>query len=279
MGQLLADTPLTFLDVETTGTSPKRGDRIIEIAMLQVKGEDFLGHVDKLVDPQRSLRADAMRVNGITPDMVMGQPTFADVLPDLHELLEGCVVVGHNVRFDLNFLQAEYAIAGVPFPTVTALDTLPVARKRYDFPSNSLEQIARSLAIEGGQFHRAMSDVLVTYEVFTHFAADQGFETVEAWLDAQGGSAWKPGTVSFVPPVPPPTPTPLPSDLPIPELIEFAITERRQVQIEYSDTRNGITQRTISVSSFDGVTIRAFCHLREQPRCFKLERVSSACLL
>ena len=52
-----------------------------------------------------------------------------------------------------------------------------------------------------------MSDVLVTYEVFTHFAADQGFETVDAWLDAQGGSAWKPGTVSFVPPVPPPTPT------------------------------------------------------------------------
>ena len=94
MGQLLADTPLTFLDVETTGTSPKKGDRIIEIAMLQVKGEDFLGHVDALVNPQRSLRADAMRVNGITPDMVVGQPTFAEVLPDLHELLEGCVVVG-----------------------------------------------------------------------------------------------------------------------------------------------------------------------------------------
>lgn len=279
LDRLIAETALTFLDVETTGTSPRHGDRIIEIAMLQVRGNDVLGHVDALVNPQRSLKFGAMQVNGITPEMVAGQPTFAEVLPEVHDLLEGAVVVGHNVRFDLNFLQAEYAIAGVPFPSVTALDTLPIARKRYDFPSNSLEQIADCLGIVGDQFHRAMSDVLVTYEVFDHFTTDQGFRTVADWLDAQGGPVWKPGTVSFVPPVPTPEPVPLPDDLPIPELIEVAISERRQVQIEYTDTRNGITQRTISVSSFDGVTIRAFCHLRGQPRCFVLERVSSACLL
>ena len=275
---LLGDTPLTFLDVETTGTSPKYGDRIIELAMLQVCGSEVVAHVAALIDPRRSLTSDAMRVNGITPEMVAGQPTFAEVLPQVQELLEGAVVVGHNVRFDLNFLRAEYAIANHPFPTVTALDTLPIARRRYDFPANSLVQIAECLGIRGDQFHRAMSDVLVTYEVFDHFTTDQGFATVADWLDAQGGSVWKPGTVSFVPPVTAPEPVPLPIDLPIPELIEVALSQRRRVQIEYADSR-GVTLRTISVSGFDGRTIRAFCHLREQPRCFVLDRVSSACLL
>jgi DNA polymerase III epsilon subunit family exonuclease len=275
--QRLTDTPLTFLDVETTGTSPKYGDRIIEIAMLQVRGSEVVAHVDALLDPQRSLKSGAMQVNGITPEMVTGQPTFGEVLPQVQALLEGAVVVGHNVRFDLNFLRAEYAIAGQPFPSVVALDTLPIARRRYDFPGNSLVQIAECLGIRGDQFHRAMSDVLVTYEVFDHFTTDQGFATVQDWLDAQGGSVWKPETTHFVPPIA--EPQPVPTDLPIAELLEVAISQRRRVQIEYADTRSGLTQRTISVSGFDGRTVRAFCHLREQPRCFVVERIASACLL
>ena len=273
----LGDTPLTFLDVETTGTSPKYGDRIIELAMLQVRGSEVVAHVDALIDPRRSLKSGAMRVNGITPEMVSGQPIFAEVLPQVQGLLEGAVVVGHNVRFDLNFLRAEYAIAGQLFPSVVALDTLPIARKRYDFPGNSLVQIAECLGIRGDQFHRAMSDVLVTYEVFDHFTTDQGFATVQDWLDAQGGSVWKPETTHFVPPIA--EPQPVPTDLPIAELIGVALSQRRRVQIEYADTRSGLTQRTISVSGFDGRTVRAFCHLREQPRCFVVERIASACLL
>ena len=275
--QRLIDTPLTFLDVETTGTSPKYGDRIIELAMLQVCGSEIVAHVDALIDPRRSLKEGAMRVNGITPEMVAGQPTFGEVLPQVQGLLEGAVVVGHNVRFDLNFLRAEYAIAGQLFPSVVALDTLPIARKRYDFPGNSLVQIAECLGIQGDQFHRAMSDVLVTYEVFDHFTTDQGFATVQDWLDAQGGSVWKPETTHFVPPIA--EPQLVPTDLPIAELLEVAISQRRRVQIEYADTRSGLTRRTISVSGFDGRTVRAFCHLREQPRCFVVERIASACLL
>jgi len=275
--QRLTDTPLTFLDVETTGTSPKYGDRIIEIAMLQVCGSEVVGHVDALIDPRCPLKTGAMRVNGITPEMVAGQPTFAEVLPQVQGLLEGAVVVGHNVRFDLNFLRAEYGIAGVPFPSVVALDTLPIARRRYDFPSNSLVQIAECLSIRGDQFHRAMSDVLVTYEVFDHFTTDQGFATVQDWLDAQGGSVWKPKMPQAVPPIP--DPSPVPTDLPIADLLEVAIVQRRRVQIEYADTRSGLTRRTITVSGFDGRTVRAFCHLREQPRCFVVERIASACLL
>ena len=277
MNQRLDDTPITFLDVETTGTSPRYGDRIIELAMLQVCGSEVVGHVDALIDPRCPLKAGAMRVNGITPDMVVGQPTFAEVLPQVQGLLEGAVVVGHNVRFDLNFLRAEYAIAGQPFPSVVALDTLPIARRRYDFPGNSLVQIAECLGIRGDQFHRAMSDVLVTYEVFGHFTTDQGFATVQDWLDAQGGSVWRPETTQVVLPIA--EPQPVPADLPIAELLEVAIVQRRRVQIEYADTHSGLTRRTITVSKFDGRTVRAFCHLREQPRCFVVERIASACLL
>ena len=79
--QCLRQTPITILDVETTGTSPPSGDRLIEIAMLQVLGDEVIAHVDSLVNPQRSLRSGATAVNGITPDMVVGQPPLLKSCP------------------------------------------------------------------------------------------------------------------------------------------------------------------------------------------------------
>ncbi|MDB9525208.1 3'-5' exonuclease [Oscillatoria sp. CS-180] len=124
----------------------------MEIAMLQMRGNDIVGHVDALVNPQRSLKFGAMQVNGMTSEMVAEQPTFAEVLPEVQGLLEGTVVVGHNVRFDLNFLQAEYVIAGVPFPSVSALDTLPVARKRTTSPPIAWSRLLTVWALWGTSF-------------------------------------------------------------------------------------------------------------------------------
>src|SRR3954465_6482458 len=106
--QKLADTPMAFVDVETTGASTDYGDRVIEIGVVRVEGGRSVAEYQQLVDPQRRIGAGVVALTGITQEMVTGQPLFADVLPRVVELMRGAVAVGHNVRFDLSFLSGEF---------------------------------------------------------------------------------------------------------------------------------------------------------------------------
>ncbi|KKJ00207.1 3'-5' exonuclease [Prochlorothrix hollandica] len=187
----LTQIPVTILDVETTGVSPRRGARVIEVALLQVQGNRVVAQLDTLIDPQAPLDPRAMAVNGITGGMLAHQPTFGAVLPQITAILASGLVVGHNINFDLTFLQAEYGLLGQSLPPLLALDTLPIARKYYRFPRNNLQTIAQALQIKADRFHRAMADVQVTAGVFDYFRADRGLETVQDWLSAQGKPVWR----------------------------------------------------------------------------------------
>src|SRR3954464_7782240 len=95
----LRDTPLAFVDVETTGASTDYGDRVTEIGIVRVEGGKSVCEYQQLVDPQRRISAGVVALTGITQEMVTGQPLFADIQPRVVELLSGAVVIGHNVRF------------------------------------------------------------------------------------------------------------------------------------------------------------------------------------
>src|SRR4051812_42517926 len=111
--QPLHDIPLAFLDVETTGASAEFGDRVIEVGVARVEGGRVVAEYEQLIDPRRRISAGVTVLTGITQVMVAGQPTFTDQLPRLMPLLEGAVVVGHNVRFDLSFLRKEFRCCGI----------------------------------------------------------------------------------------------------------------------------------------------------------------------
>src|SRR6266545_3724520 len=100
----LHSTPLVFVDVETTGASVDFGDRVIEIGMLRIENGREAGRVDQLVNPGRRISPGVVALTGITNQMVEGQPTFEQVLPRVLEMMCGAVVVGHNVRFELCFI-------------------------------------------------------------------------------------------------------------------------------------------------------------------------------
>src|SRR5687768_18567288 len=104
----LRATPLTFVDVETTGASTDYGHRVIEIGIVRVEGGRSVAEYQQLVDPQRRIGAGVVALTGITQAMVTGQPLFSDILPPVIELMSGAVVIGHNVRFDLSFLTGEF---------------------------------------------------------------------------------------------------------------------------------------------------------------------------
>jgi len=186
---------LAFLDVETTGLRPGLGDRVVEVAVVRARGSVELARFASLVNPQRPLNPEAMRVNGITPTMVADAPTFADLLDELLPMIEDAVLVCHNAPFDLSFLESELHIAGVPAWDGVALDTLAFARRQYWFRRNGLQAIARELGIRPQGAHRALADALTTQASFRRFAGRlrrQQRPLVADWLRMQGGRVWWP---------------------------------------------------------------------------------------
>ncbi len=193
----LHEAPLAFLDVETTGLRPDLGDRVVEIAVVRAQGFTEVSRFASLVNPQRRLSPEAMRVNRITPTMVADAPIFSDLLDELLSLVEDAVLVCHNAPFDLGFLQAELRVAGLPIWDGVTLDTLAFARRQYWFQRNSLSAIARQLGIRPSGAHRALADALTTQAIFRRFAGRlrrQGRPLVADWIRLQGGRGWRPSS-------------------------------------------------------------------------------------
>ena len=191
----LHEAPLAFLDVETTGLRPDRGDRVVEIAVVRALGPTELTRFVSLVNPQRRLNPEATRINRITPSMVADAPTFADLIDQIHPLLQDVILVCHNAPFDLGFLEAEHRRAGEPVWDGVVLDTLAFARRQYWFRRNNLTAIAGQLGIRTQGAHRALADALTTQAIFRRFAGRlgrQGRPLVSDWLRMQGGRVWRP---------------------------------------------------------------------------------------
>src|SRR5215216_3452540 len=110
--QPLREIPLAFVDVETTGASANFGDKVIELGIVRVEGGRVVAEYQQLIDPQRRISPGVTALTGISQAMVTGQPTFTEQFPCLLPLLQGAIVLGHNVRFDLGFLRKEFRRAG-----------------------------------------------------------------------------------------------------------------------------------------------------------------------
>jgi len=264
----LSQAPLVFLDVETTGLRPDLGDRVVEIALLRTIGFEEVERFAALVNPQRPLNKDAMRVNHITPSMVAGAPTFAEIVGQIQPLLQDAVIVAHNAPFDMGFLQTEFQISRADLSTGPILDTLMLARRQYDFYSNSLGNIARSLKIAAPDAHRALGDVLTTHAVFQRFAADlqpQGLVSVGDWLRLQGGVVWRAEAAIDK----------LADDHPL----KIALTQSRALKIDYRTGGGRVTTRIIEPKTVSGRFVVAFCRLRQEQRTFRLDRILKAELM
>ncbi len=157
-----------IFDVETTGLSPLKGDRLVEVAALKIKNLQPVNRFHSLINPERSISLAAFEVNRISDKMVMNAPRSFEILPSFLEFLGEATVVGHNIKFDLGFLHNELDLAGLPTKKkIQSVDTIRIARKvmphlrRYP-----LWFVADSLGISERQKHRAMADVDLTFDVF-----------------------------------------------------------------------------------------------------------------
>ena len=271
----LRDVPVAVVDVETTGASPRFGDRVTEVGVARYERGELVGRYQRLVDPCRRIAPGVVALTGITQEMVDGQPTFADRLPEVVAAMGGAVVVGHNVRFDLGFLSAEFRRAGTTMTNELAttgtphvLDTVRIARRRFGRGGNGLQVLSRRLGVLPTTAHRALADAETTGQVLERLLEPWGgfnCSLIQA-LQAQGGP------MDFDPSV---AEAGDDADLPF-ELVQ-AIETRGVVEMVYLDARRKESRRTVSPIEIrrgrGTATLIAHCHLRNDRRTFKLDRI------
>jgi DNA polymerase-3 subunit epsilon len=121
---------------------------------------------EQLIDPQRPLSPESIAIHGIEPQMLVGQPTAAVVLPLFHRYAEGTVLVAHNAAFDMRFLELKEAALGIRFDQ-PVLDTLLLAYTLFpNQESNRFEALAERFGVRIIGRHTALGDALVTAELF-----------------------------------------------------------------------------------------------------------------
>ena len=271
----LEGVTFAVVDVETTGLSPATGDRICEIAVVRGRAGRVLDQFTTLVNPQRSIGAGARRVNGISDNMVYRAPVFADVAGEIAILLKDTVLVAHNAGFDLGFLRNEMppAAGGADALPAIVVDTLQLARARYDFPSNSLESITSILKL-GLQrtAHRALTDAHTTWRVLTWFINDLRDRGLP--LEVLGDLLALQGRVDLMPRAF------MPADAPpevVPPLVNQAIHDGLLLRMRYASPGGRPTDRLVAprrvTRERESLYLVAYCHLRQEERTFRFDRI------
>lgn len=185
----LQELAYTVFDTETTGLSPSEGDEIIQIGATRIVNRRLLHHecLDQLVDPRRPLSKESIAVHGITPDLLVGQPTIDTVLPAFHAFCADTVLVAHNAAFDMRFLELKEARLGLRFDQ-PVLDTMLLSAVLHpNQESHRLEAIAERFGVSVIGRHTALGDAIVTAEVFLKMLpllAEMGITTLREAREA-----------------------------------------------------------------------------------------------
>jgi DNA polymerase-3 subunit epsilon len=166
LGTPLAEVTFCVLDLETTGGDPGT-DAITEIGAVRVRGGEPLGSFRTFVNPGTRIPTSITVLTGITEAMVSRAPPVEVVLPTLLEFIGPSVVVGHNLRFDISFLDAALRRAGRPRLAVRTVDTCALARRlvRDEVPNCRLGTLADRFRLPHRPSHRALDDALATADL------------------------------------------------------------------------------------------------------------------
>lgn len=158
------------LDTETTGIDHRKGHRLIEIGCIEI--EDLLptGRTfHRYVDPEREIEPDAIRVHGITNEMVRGKPKFAHICDELLAFIGDNKVIAHNASFDRGFVNME--LERHSRMTIAAeqwIDTLEIARHRFPGMPNSLDALCKrfNISLAERDLHGALIDARLLADVY-----------------------------------------------------------------------------------------------------------------
>lgn len=169
-----------FFDIETTGIEPAAGHRIISIGAVVYPDDSLVPSTGKdycwLINPERNVPADAIKINGLTLDDLKGKPTFKEIVDDLLKLFENATIYAHyGEGFDFPFVDYELKNAGKPRLDEVALefiDTIDIARALFPRQKNSLDALIERAGLSERGIHNALEDAKILAEVYRRLLRD-----------------------------------------------------------------------------------------------------------
>ncbi len=256
-----------IFDVETTGLSPRLGDRVIEVAALKIKALKIVEVFESLINPGQEIPLTAMIVNGITPEMLSDAPQAAEVWPALLDFLSGRIIVGHNIKFDLSFIKSEAALCGLSWNEAgQSICTVKMAKVFLpDLGRYPLWLLAQILEIDSPQLHRALADCHMTFNIFLKLLAladRRDVTDIFVLTKLFGAKSFKANEWEF-------------QNV---KLIKQAIESSRHVHLTYfSQTQGAMTFRKIHprrLDKYKGIpVVVGYCHLSCEERSFRTDRI------
>ncbi len=181
-----------IVDTETTGLYARNGDRIVEVACVEMVNRKLTGrHLHRYINPDRDVPIEAQRIHGLTDEFLADKPRFAEIAAELAAFIRDAELVIHNASFDMEFLDAEFGLLGNPeLPSATRLcgkvvDTLKLARELRPGKRNSLDALCTEYGIDNSnrQLHGALLDAGLLAEVY--LAMTRGQESLMMDIDAE----------------------------------------------------------------------------------------------
>jgi DNA polymerase-3 subunit epsilon len=166
LGTPLHDVTFCIIDLETTG-GRRSHDMITEIGAVKVRGGEFIGTFQTLVNPGRAIPPQITVLTGLSDVLVANAPRIESVLGTLIDFVGDSVIVGHNVGFDVGFLRAACERANRPPLHATVVDTVALARRlvRNEVPNCKLGTLASRFRLDHQPSHRALDDALATADL------------------------------------------------------------------------------------------------------------------
>ncbi len=188
-------TRQVVLDTETTGLDPKLGDRIIEIGCIEIVSRRIgERQFHAYLNPERDVDLGATRVHGLTREDLAAKPKFAEVAREFLDFVQGAELLIHNADFDVEFLDAELARAGLGrlagyIAKVT--DTLAFARELHPGRKNSLDALCERYFVSNAhrQLHGALLDARLLADCYLAMTRGQESLVIELETPADAAAA------------------------------------------------------------------------------------------
>ncbi len=193
---VLADQTYVVFDVETTGLSAVY-DKVIELAAVKMKDGAVIASFEEMINPGFALSDFTINLTNITNEMVRKGGTEADVFAKFAAFTEGTVMVGHNVTFDVGFINAAYRRLNMADISQPVIDTLELSRTLHPESKNhKLDTLTKRYNIVLENHHRANADAEATgylmYALFKEANAMFGWDKLsELNLRVGKGDAYK----------------------------------------------------------------------------------------
>ena len=160
-----------IFDTETTGLSHIKGDRIIEIGAIEMLNKFPTGNIyhQYINTGGFPIHPDAERIHGISAEFLKDKPIFADIADEFVEFFSGAMLIAHNAKFDMGFVNSELKRIGRPaFTNDVVIDTLDIAKRKHPMGPNSLDALCKRYGIDNSrrEKHGALLDSELLAEVY-----------------------------------------------------------------------------------------------------------------